>query len=126
MGGGVEVMWVLTENGQLINLDHFYCVDAGVSYVAARNERKFAVVLCSCDDEEHGREIIGHIANALVYGVNLYDIRNAKFSFYTCGVCKQQFEVPRRGGEVRYHLYDPVCPDCWEAMKDKEAGGAAQ
>ena len=113
-------MWVLTENGELINLDRFYVVDAGASYLAARNERKFSVVLCSCDDEEHGREIIRHIADALANGVELYDIRDAKFAVYTCGVCDQQFEVPRRGGKVHYNLYDAVCPDCWAAGQDEE------
>ena len=121
-------MWVLTENGELINLDRFYGVDARVSYVVARNERKFSVVLCSCDDEEHGREIIRHIADALANGVELYNIRNAKVSVYTCEVCDQRFEVPRRGGNVHYlpGKLGVVCPDCWAAGQAEAAGGAAQ
>jgi len=88
-------MWVLTENGELINLDRFYAVnvdDYTGHQVVARSERGDfvgSVVLCSCDDEEHGREIIRHIADALENGVELYDIRNAKFSVYTCEVCDQ-------------------------------------
>ncbi len=119
-------MWVLTENGELINLDRFSSVDAGVSYVAARNEHKFEVVLCYCDDEEHGKEIVQHIAEALANGVEFYNIRNAKFSVYTCGVCDQRFEVPRRGGNVHYRLYDVVCPDCWAAGQVEDAGGAVR
>ena len=115
-------MWVLTESGELVNLDRFYVVDAGASYLAARNERKFSVVLCSCDDEEHGREIIRHIADALADGIELYNIRNAKVSVYTCDFCALRFEVPRRGGNVHVTLRGAVvCPDCWTAEQDEEA-----
>ena len=63
-------MWVLTENGRLINLDRFYAVDVtGHQVVArqviARSEQEISVVLCSCDNEEHGKEIVQHIADAL-------------------------------------------------------------
>ena len=124
-------MWVLTENGRLINLDRFYAVDVtGHQVVArqviARSEQEISVVLCSCDNEEHGKEIVQYIADALENGVELYNIRYAKFSVYTCGVCDQRFEVPRRGGKVHYRLYDVVCPDCWAAGQDEEAGGALQ
>lgn len=76
-------MWVLTENGQLINLDRFYAVsvdDYTGHAVVARSEYDFvgSVVLCSCDDKEHVKEIIQHIADALQSGVKLYDIHNAK------------------------------------------------
>jgi len=126
-------MWVLTENGELINLDRFYAVDVD-DYtghtVVARSEHDFvgSVVLCSCDDEEHGREIIRHIADALADGVELYNIRNAKVSVYTCDVCNQRFEVPRRGGNVHYlrGKLGVVCPDCWADGQDEEAGGAVQ
>jgi len=122
-------MWVLTEKEQLINLDRFYVVEVRGNQVVARSDdgiSVISVVLCSCDHEVHGWEIIRHIADALENGVKLYDIRNAKFSVYTCGVCNQQFEVPRRGGKVHFRLYDVVCPDCWEAEQDEAAGGAAQ
>jgi len=126
-------MWVLTESGRLINLDRFYAVDVDDftdHQVVARSEREFvgSVVLCSCDDAEHGREIIRHIADALENGVELYDIRNAKVYVYTCEVCDQRFEVPRRGGNVHYlpGKLGVVCPDCWAAGQDEEAGGAAQ
>jgi len=122
-------MWVLTESGELINLDRFYGVDVRLAYtyqVVARSEREFLVVLCSCDDEEHGREIIRHIADALANGVEFYNIRNAKVSIYYCDVCDQRFEVPRRGGELHFLRGDVVCPDCWAAEQDEEAGGAAQ
>ena len=125
-------MWVLTENGELINLDRFYAVDVD-DYtghtVVARSERGDFVgspVLCSCDDEEHGREIIMHIADALADGVELYNIRNAKVYVYICGVCDRRFEVPRRGGKVHFLGRNVVCPDCWAAEQDEEAGGAAQ
>ena len=135
-------MWVLTENGELINLDRFYGVDVRLAYqsVVARSERDF-VVLCFCDDAEHGREIIRHIADALANGVELYDIRNAKVDVYTCGVCALRFEVPRRGGNVHFLRGNVVCPDCWATGQDEvsvvlcscdneehgeEAGGAVQ
>lgn len=115
-------MWVLTENGRLINLDRFYAVDVAGHQVVARSEHEISVVLCSCDNEEHGREIIQYIANSIENGnVDFYNIRDAKFSVYTCGVCDQRFEVPRRGGEVHYRFYDVVCPDCWATEKDEEA-----
>ena len=82
-------MWVLAENGQLINLDRFYAVDVwsseGTHLVVACSERGDFVgspVLCSCDDEEHGREIIRHIADALADGIELYNIRNAIVAAY--------------------------------------------
>src|SRR5690606_20744695 len=88
---------------------------------------EFSVVLCSCDDAEHGREIIRHIADALENGVELYDIRNAKVYVYTCDVCDQRFEVPRRGGNVHVTLRGAVvCPDCWAAGQHEAAGGAVQ
>lgn len=120
-------MWVLTENGELINLDRFYGVDVRLAYqsVVARSERDF-VVLCFCDDAEHGREIIGHIADALENGVEFYDIRNAKVCVYTCEFCGQRFEVPRRGGNVRFRRGKVVCPDCCAAGQDEEAGGAVR
>ena len=75
-------MWVLTENGRLINLDHFYTVELvgpqNEPVVIAYGEHDMAVVLCSCDDEEHGTEIIRHIADALENGTEFYSIRNAK------------------------------------------------
>ena len=50
-------MWVLTENGRLINLDSFYEVDVtGHQIVVAHSEHDISVVLCSCDNEEHGEE----------------------------------------------------------------------
>src|SRR5690606_24432803 len=117
-------MWVLAENGQLINLDRFYGVDVD-DYtghtVVARSEYDFvgSVVLCSCDDEEHGREIIRHIADALANGDEFYDIRYAKVCVYTCDVCALRFEVPRRGGNVHVTLRGAVvCPDCWAAGQD--------
>src|SRR5690606_25209350 len=97
-------MWVLTENGRLINLDHFYALEVtgpqNEPVVVAHSEHDISVVLCSCDDEEHGREIIRHIADALANGDEFYDIRYAKVYVYTCDVCDQRFEVPRRGGNV--------------------------
>ena len=118
-------MWVLTENGRLINLDHFYEVEVtghqNEPVVVAHSEHDISVVLCSCDNEEHGKEIVQYIADALANGVELYDIRGAKVSVYTCGVCALRFEVPRRGGKVHYLLYDPVCPDCWAAEQGEEA-----
>ena|SRR5690606_11455550 len=127
-------MWVLTENGELINLDRFYAVDVWSSeaayQVVACSEREFvgSVVLCSCDDAEHGREIIRHIADALENGVELYDIRNAKVYVNICDVCDQRFEVPRRGGNVHYipGKLGVVCPDCWAAGQVEVAGGATQ
>jgi len=80
-------MWVLTENGQLINLDRFYTVDVepyeATHLVVAHGDADiqgyiYWVVLCSCDNEEHGKEIVRHIADALEHGVKLYNIRNAK------------------------------------------------
>src|SRR5690606_40337287 len=99
-------MWVLTEYGRLINLDRFYAVNVHEvtgHQVIARSEHAdiSSVVLCSCDNEEHGAEIVRHIAYALEDGVELYDIRNAKVFAYTCEVCGQRFDVPRRGGKVR-------------------------
>src|SRR5690606_25061362 len=121
-------MWVLTEHGRLINLDRFYAVNVHATgdQVVARNEDDISVVLCSCDNEEHGAEIVRHIAYALEDGVELYDIRNAKVFFYTCEVCDQRFEVPRRGGKVRFLRGKVVCPDCWAAGQDEDAGGSAQ
>jgi len=124
-------MWVLTENGELINLDRFYGVDVRFSevtghQVVARSERDFSLVLCSCDDAEHGREIIRHIADALENGVELYDIRYAKVYVYTCEVCDQRFEVPRRDDNVHFFRGKVVCPHCWTEVQDEEAGGAAQ
>ena len=73
-------MWVLTENGRLINLDHFYVLEvAGPQnepVVVAHGEPDISAVLCSCDNEEHGTEIVQHIADALESGVKLYDIRS--------------------------------------------------
>ena len=117
-------MWVLTENGRLINLDHFYEVEVtGHQIVVAHSEHDISVVLCSCDDEEHGREIIRHIADALANGDELYDIRYAKVYVYTCDVCALRFEVPRRGGKVHYlrGKLGVVCPDCWASGQDEEA-----
>jgi len=80
-------MWVLTENGQLINLDRFYTVDVesyeSTHLVVAHGDPDiqgyiYWVVLCSCENEVHGWEIIRHIADALENGVKLYNIRNAK------------------------------------------------
>ena len=75
-------MWVLTENGRLINLDHFYTVEVtgpqNEPIVVAYGEHDATMVLCSCDDEEHGTEIVRHIANALENGVKFYNICNAK------------------------------------------------
>ena len=122
-------MWVLTENGELVNLDRFYGVGVRLAHqVVARSEHEFLVVLCSCDNEKHGTEIVQHIADALENGVELYDIRNAKVYVYTCEVCDQRFEVPRRGGNVHYlpGKLGVVCPDCWTAGQDEAAGGAAQ
>lgn len=124
-------MWVMAENGRLINLDRFYAVDVRSSEmighdVVARSEHVFSVVLCSCDNEEHGREIIQHIAHALESGVEVYDIRNAKVCVYTCEFCGQRFEVPRRGGNVRFRRGKVVCPECCAAGQDEAAGGAAQ
>ena len=125
-------MWVLTENGRLINLDRFYAVDVRSSeathQVVARSEHEMLVVLRSCDNEEHGTEIVQDIADALANGVELYNIRNAKVSVYTCEVCDQRFEVPRRGGNVHYlpGKLGVVCPDCCAAGQAKAAGGAAQ
>src|SRR5690606_16106731 len=122
----------LTENGELINLDRFYAVDVWSSeaayQVVACSEREFvgSVVLCSCDDSEHGREIIRHIADALEDGVELYNIRNAKVYVYICDVCDQRFEVPRRDDNVHFLRDKVVCPDCWAAGQAKAAGGAAQ
>ena len=123
-------MWVLTENGRLINLDRFYAItvfrDVATYQVVARNEYDISVVLCSCDNEEHGTEIVQHIADALENGVELYDIRYLKVYFYTCEFCARRFEVPRRGGKVHFLGRNVVCPDCWAAEQDEEAGGAAQ
>src|SRR5690554_2400272 len=118
-------MWVLTENGRLINLDHFYALEVtghqNEPVVVAHSEHDISVVLCSCDDAEHGREIIRRIADALENGVELYNIRNVKVSVYTCGVCALRFEVPRRGGKVHFLRGYVVCPDCWAAGQDEEA-----
>jgi len=115
-------VWVLTENGRLINLDRFYVVDVTGRQVVARSEHEISVVLCSCDNEEHGTEIVQRIADSIANGnVEFYDIRDAKFAVYTCGVCDQRFEVPRRGGKVHYRLYDVVCPDCWATGQYEEA-----
>ena len=127
-------MWVLTENGELINLDRFYGVDVRFSevtghQVVARSEHEILVVLCSCDNEEHGKEIVRHIADALENGVALYDIRNApavKVFVYFCEVCNQRFEVPRRASNVHFLRGKLVCPDCWAAGQAEAAGGAAQ
>ena len=125
-------MWVLTENGRLINLDRFYAItvfrDVATYQVVARNEYDISVVLCSCDNEEHGKEIVQHIACALEDGVELYDIRNAKVYVNICDVCDRRFEVPRRGGNVHYipGKLGVVCPDCWAAGQVEAAGGAAQ
>lgn len=73
-------MWVLTENGRLINLDHFYALEVtghqNEPVVVAHSEHDISVVLCSCDNEEHGAKIVQDIADALESGVKLYDIRN--------------------------------------------------
>jgi len=122
-------MWVLTENRRLINLDRFYALEVTGHQVVARSEHDISVVLCSCDNEEHGTEIVQHIADALADGVELvelYNIRNAQVSVYTCEVCAQRFEVPRRGGNVHFLRGNVVCPDCWAAGQDEAAGGAAQ
>ena len=117
-------MWVLTEYGRLINLDRFYAVNVhevtGHQVIArSENEDISSVVLCSCDNEEHGAEIVRHIAYALEDGVELYDIRNAKVFAYTCEVCGQRFDVPRRGGKVHFLRGKVVCPDCWTAGQDE-------
>lgn len=126
-------MWVLTEHGRLINLDRFYAVNVHEvtgHQVIARSEHDdiSSVVLCSCDNEEHGKDIVLYIADALENGVELYNIRNAKVYVYTCDVCDQRFEVPRRGGNVHYlsGKLGVVCPDCWAAGQDEEAGGAVR
>ena len=75
-------MWVLTEKGKLINLDHFYTVEVigpqNEPIVVAYGEHDVAMVLCSCDDEEHGTEIVRHIADALANGVEFFNIGNVK------------------------------------------------
>jgi len=118
-------MWVLTENGRLINLDRFYAVDVRFSeatghQVVARSEHEILVVLCSCDNEEHGTEIVQHIADALEAA------QVVKVHVYFCQVCDQRFEVPRRGGNVHFLRGKLVCPDCWAAGQAEAAGGAAQ
>ena|SRR5690606_22497949 len=119
-------MWVLAENGQLINLDRFYAVsvdDYTGHTVVARSENDFvgSVVLCSCDDKEHGREIIRRIADALANGDDLFDIRYAKVYVYFCDVCDQRFEVPWRDDKVHFLRGNVVCPDCWAAEQAKAA-----
>lgn len=76
-------MWVLTESGDLVNLSHFYSL--GIRWrhddlitVVARNDYGFSVELCTCEDEEHGREIIVRVARAIENGVVVYDIFDAK------------------------------------------------
>lgn len=79
---GITV-WVLTESGDLINLDHFYGIGIRWRYddlitVVARNDYGFSAELCTCEDEEQARRIIGRIAGAIESGVVVYDIFDAK------------------------------------------------
>lgn len=62
-------MWVLTESGELVNLDLVEAIDlvgnARLLVEAYYPRDGGSRILCTCDDEEHGRRIIGELARTI-------------------------------------------------------------
>ena len=70
------MMWVLTENGDLVNLDQVKRIGIPWRPDLDRNPRTevkaweahydaFGVTLCTCDDEEHGKRIVAELAGRI-------------------------------------------------------------
>lgn len=92
-------MWVLTESGELVNLDQTFEVafpwkardqKAFTSVIAwAADPDRRGVRLCTCENEEYGRAIIEQLAHEI----------NAGKRFVYISDVKKQAGVPRGDGE---------------------------
>lgn len=69
-------MWVLTEGGELVNLEQVTHIEANAVGVWATVTTEHEAVdsgrcLCKCTDEEHGRQIALQLASNIARGTRL-------------------------------------------------------
>jgi hypothetical protein len=87
-------MWVLTEDGKLANLAKVNQVRLSYdNWVCAFPEPQICLALCSCENREHGEQIIVRLAECLVLPFGMRTIRMADI--------KRDVEMmPRKEGEA--------------------------
>lgn len=82
-------MWVMTENGDLVNLDQVKRIGIPWRPDLDRNPRievkaweahydAVGVTLCTCDDKVHGKRIIADLATYIAQGVSVIDMHQVK------------------------------------------------
>lgn len=113
-------MWVMTENGDLVNLDQVKRIGIPWRPDLDRNPRTevkaweahydaFGVTLCTCDDEEHGKRIIARLFTAIRSGVpaiEMCDVKREENPFKT--TLWRPFDTAPKDGRwfLAYRMHD--------------------